>query len=643
MSRSRLYTRFRSQRTHQREKLNIVILDIDENDFLINNPNIQMKIFTKDEIDACIDYITSEITNLYLFISSGMSNTYIPLIYNCEQIKSINILEKNEKYENYSYAKEKVQNIFSDIDTMFKQFQDDITKLDNEIYSEKSTFESINPESAQILWWKFFDKILQNIKHTNIAKDEFIDFSKENFPDDERALKEIEELESDYTSNEAIYWYTQEIFLYRFVNQTLRNQKNFNNIFKLRLFLTDLLSGLKTAQLDSDNINHNSLIVYRGQQMTIKEIERMKSNVGNSIFFHQFLSTSLNREFARSFVEHSSRYGVLFTIKIDSDDTTSGMNLFANISKYSTFQDEEELLFSMHSTFLIESVELNENNLWNIHLKFKDNLWDTDFDQRSIFSPHADQIFIRNLSKENKQFIAFQLLLDILLRLEPTQYAKDELIQFSRSKYQDDPIELRKINEFNNEYHSDDAMKWFTKDCFLYRLLNQSLRSEIIDCIVKMRYFIHDLHNQLAQLQPSSIQSLNGQTNFILYRGQTMKINQLNEIRENINGFISMNSFLSATQDKQVAIVFSGDGRTTNSDEISVIYEMLINTNIRSTPYAKIESVMTDEKEILFSMGSIFRIGEIDKFPDHDKVYRVKLTMEHIECDLWNKLTAHLD
>ena len=156
-----------------------------------------------------------------------------------------------------------------------------------------------------------------------------------------------------------------------------------------------------------------------------------------------------------------------------------------------------------------------------------------------------------------------------------------------------------------------------------------------------MRYYIRDLHNQLAELQPSFIQSLNGEKEKILYRGQPMKISQLDELRENSGSLISMNSFLSATQDEKVAIAFSGDGETTNADEVSVIYEMFIDTDIRSTPYSKIESVMENEEEILFSMGSVFQIGQIDEL--RNKVYRVKLTMIHKEDELWNKLTAHLD
>jgi hypothetical protein len=88
----------------------------------------------------------------------------------------------------------------------------------------------------------------------------------------------------------------------------------------------------------------------------------------------------------------------------------------------------------------------------------------------------------------------------------------------SKKKYQSESKnnakQLEKIDDFERNYQSEDATKWFTKDSFLYRLLNESLRIERINSIVKMRYFIHDLHNQLAQLQPSFIRSLNGEKEF---------------------------------------------------------------------------------------------------------------------------------
>jgi hypothetical protein len=523
---------------------------------------------------------------------------------------------------------------------MFERFQEQINTQKDEWYFEQKRPEHSKQQDKGDIWWKFFYEILQHIHHTNVAKDELIALYRESYANNQRILNDIEEFEKDYTSDRVINWYTRDSFFYRTLNRTLRTQ-NFNNVFKLRLILNDLVTRLRDVQSVSHHLIDYPLLVYRGSKLAIEEIYKMDSNVGSSIVVNSFLSTTIEKQIALMFIEDSLNNSfiqrVLFTIEIDSDNKTTP---FANISRYSNCPEEKEFLFSISATFCIQSVRLGEDNIWDIHLKFTGNLLDTNFGERSIFSPHVDQIFIRHLSKENKQFIAFQLLLDMILRLEPTEYAKRELLQFSRSKYQNDPIELSKIDDFEGNYRSEDAAKWYTKDSFLYRLLNESLRIETIDSIVKMRYFIHDLHNQLAQLQPSFIQSLNGKTNLTLYRGQTMKINQLEELKVNFGSFVSMNNFLSATEDRQVAFIFSGDGETTNPEEVSVIYEMLIDTNTQSTPYAKISSVMEDEEEILFSMGPIFRVGEVEKVPDHNGVWSVKLKMVYIEDELWNELTS---
>ena len=644
-TRTKFYTRFRSSRTHQLEqtikKISIIILNIDQNQLKMNDPQVEVKIFTKYELDQYVDYIITKITNIYLFISSHIADRFIPLVHNCSQIKSIYIFDNDKQYQNYLYAKEKVQGPFQSIYKTLKQFNKNISLPTGQCYPQLSRFQIINEESAQGLWWKVLDKILQNLKHTNIAREEFILFSKESFQDDELLLKQIEDFKENYTSDKAIYWYTRPTFLHRFINRILRTRKNLNKIFKFRLFLTDLIAGLEIAQLNIKTYN-----LYRAAIISNEELQQLKSAEGNLIFFNQFLSASMDKDVAKTFagysVNHPFKQSALFTIKIDPCNINRGTTPFADIRHHGCVPCDGEVLLSMHSTFRVQSVEFDgTDHFWNIYLELMDNIWNINFGERSIFSPHADQIFIRNLSKENKQFIAFQLLLDIILRLDQNIYAKQELIEFCQTKYQNNPAQLNQIDDFKRNYRSEDAAKWYTKESFLYRLLNESLRIEIIDHIVKMRYFIHDLHNQLAQLQPSFIQSLNGKLSLTLYRGQTMKINGLNEIRENYGGLISMNSFLSATQEEDVAVLFSGNGEMIDPNEVSIIYEMLINTNIRSTPFAKIESVMENEEEILFSMGSVFRIGDVKMA--RNRVYYVKLTMTHTEDELWNKLTAHLD
>jgi hypothetical protein len=230
---SRLHTRFRDSSTQATEdttkNLNFIILDIDQTDLILNIPKTQVYVFTKDEVDECIDYITSGIEYVFLFISSSVGNIVIPAIHDYEPLKSIYIIYTDEQYQNYSNEKQNVRGVFNDFDTMLKQLEKDTMFLMSQYFSNDSSFRNINSESAEILWWRIFDKILQNVYHTNIAKDEFIAFFQESLPGYPTASKQFEELKS-YTSDQAIRWYTGANSLYYILNKTLRTQNNFNNI-----------------------------------------------------------------------------------------------------------------------------------------------------------------------------------------------------------------------------------------------------------------------------------------------------------------------------------------------------------------------------------------------------------------------------
>ncbi len=212
---------------------------------------------------------------------------------------------------------------------------------------------------------------------------------------------------------------------------------------------------------------------------------------------------------------------------------------------------------------------------------------------------------------ENGPFIAFQLFLDLILRLDQTEYAREEMIQMCRLKYANSSTDLDKIDEFEQIYRHENAIKWYTTESFLYRLLNKSLRLENIDTLFKLRYYIYDLHNQLAQLQILYIQSLpTNQSILTLYRGQRMNIIELEKFHKNIGRLISMNSFLSTTNDVLAAVFFADDDSLNNPEtEVSVFYQITVDTNVsHSILFAKIDylSVYEDEDEVIFSMASVF-------------------------------------
>ncbi|CAF0868833.1 unnamed protein product [Adineta steineri] len=304
--------------------------------------------------------------------------------------------------------------------------------------------------------------------------------------------------------------------------------------------------------------------------------------------------------------------------------------------------------------FRIDRVEYSDN-IYYIDLTAVDeddqqfctaiNPWKATISEQSFFSGRHEPLFTRFLIDENSSFVAFQLLTDIMLRLHQTEFARQEMIEMCRLKYENSLTDLEKINKFERSYQHSQAIEWYTTNSFLYRLLHQALRMEDIDTIFKLRYYIYDLHNQLVQLHRSYLHSLpSDQPILTLYRGQRMKTTELTRLRENIDKLISTNGFLSTTNDVTAAVFFAGDGCLNDPDEkISVLYQITIDTSVpHSIPFAKIqyESIFQDEDEVLFSMASVFRIDNVEKY---GALWVVELTLINKEDETWNILTAHLN
>ncbi|CAF4740023.1 unnamed protein product, partial [Rotaria sp. Silwood2] len=101
--------------------------------------------------------------------------------------------------------------------------------------------------------------------------------------------------------------------------------------------------------------------------------------------------------------------------------------------------------------------------------------------------------------------------------------------------------------------------------------------------------------------------------------------NELKMLLNNIGGLISMNSFLSTTFNRDLALMFAGDGSSSPSSE-SVLFQLECDTINKKKPFA---ATNTSENEVLFSIGTIFRIQNIGKLKDiNNKVWFINLTLE---------------
>jgi len=132
----------------------------------------------------------------------------------------------------------------------------------------------------------------------------------------------------------------------------------------------------------------------------------------------------------------------------------------------------------------------------------------------SILSSNA--ISSEDLDTLDPSFMYSQLLKEILFELKYNQEARKHFIEFCREQYADNPGELGIIGQFEHDYANHSPAWWYTRECFLYKMLNKALRTQNIDISCKMGFFIRDLHKQLEQLHSAT----RPKAPQILYRGQ---------------------------------------------------------------------------------------------------------------------------
>ncbi|CAF3347911.1 unnamed protein product [Rotaria sp. Silwood2] len=202
--------------------------------------------------------------------------------------------------------------------------------------------------------------------------------------------------------------------------------------------------------------------------------------------------------------------------------------------------------------------------------------------------------------------------------------AKAAMLEQCRIYYANNRRQLADIDRFESEYRANDAVRWYTKDCFIYRLVNKALRTEEIEHLFLFRFYIADLCLHLRALKQEQRQYTdNGiwiASSITVYRGIRESSRDLDLLRANIGCLISINGFLSASRDESVALIFAGVN-TLSSVELacSVILEIHANMTLQDVTAADIAHLSDhpDEQEVLFDMGTTFLVEHLAYDNEH--------------------------
>ncbi|CAF3351734.1 unnamed protein product [Rotaria socialis] len=102
---------------------------------------------------------------------------------------------------------------------------------------------------------------------------------------------------------------------------------------------------------------------------------------------------------------------------------------------------------------------------------------------------------VRQLDPMRASYTSLMGFMDVFISLtrnDDRKISQRDFLASCRAAYIGSSVQLRAIDQFAQEHQSfGQAIGWYTRDSFVYLLVNQALRSQNPDIIHKYRFFIH--------------------------------------------------------------------------------------------------------------------------------------------------------
>lgn len=216
----------------------------------------------------------------------------------------------------------------------------------------------------------------------------------------------------------------------------------------------------------------------------------------------------------------------------------------------------------------------------------------------------------------NTHFLHAQLVVHFLLNTKLTDEQivenKKELIERCRTQYHDNVTQLKILHEFEHNYLASNALWWYNLHSFLYQLLNKALNSSNIDILDCLQVFIHDLLRQLKQYRSSSTRRV--------YRTYLISADELDLLEESVGKYICINTFLSTYTSREHALEYFVDYEPDNDAVRKILLKIDVDPRaMKHKPLGNItvHSRTAQTEELLFALGSIFRVVSIHQDENH--------------------------
>jgi len=204
--------------------------------------------------------------------------------------------------------------------------------------------------------------------------------------------------------------------------------------------------------------------------------------------------------------------------------------------------------------------------------------------------------------------------------MDPMFNDMTNLISLCRHQYKGNKYQLNILREFQQNYSSNNAIWWFTRDTFITQLLNKALKTQNLDLIFLFRFFIHDIEQQLRENQCL--------TTIKVYKYQLISNKEFKLLKDSIGQFISINNFLLTNLNRNSILPYFKLSSNNNNYQ-SILFEITADFNLdKIKVFGNITSLKysdNNQNEILFMLGSIFQLNNI--YQNNNEQWIIEMTL----------------
>ncbi|CAF0914997.1 unnamed protein product [Adineta ricciae] len=231
-----------------------------------------------------------------------------------------------------------------------------------------------------------------------------------------------------------------------------------------------------------------------------------------------------------------------------------------------------------------------------------------------------------NYTSDIHTFSWWNYVIHLICHLTYPDNSRTSFVEILRNYYEGKAVELKILDEFSRDYSPNTAILWYTRNTFLYLLINKALRQKNIEVIFLCGFFIRDIYSQLQNQYEILKMKHRNDPIIKVYRGQIISLSEIHWIKS--SQFINT-SFFSTSLDHSYASFLLGSSSGPDDENQHIFFEIEIDVRLVSQPFGSISSLsyFPNENEVLLMIGNHFKTTNWF-YDDHRNVYVANVKLE---------------